>query len=205
MKDLLVILAILVLCIELYRLLRGYWIQRILKKKREARQLRKPRVMKPKSERDCPFCVKEKGKTGFIQTRNACGMGVSERSRRSKKKISTQGYFCPNQDCEYYGITDENIHALVGYGNHGKQELIRGSHLPGLPEEILGSQEHYYIPAENPIQFGRDNHVVVGPGRGCLGFRRSVRVCAKSRFAPGCAAVGCRARSCMNVSCSNWI
>ena len=64
MKDLLVILAILVLCIELYRLLRGYWIQRILKKKREARQLRKPRVMKPKSERDCPFCMKEKGKLG---------------------------------------------------------------------------------------------------------------------------------------------
>ena len=46
MKDLLVILAILILCFELYRLLRGYWIRRILKKKKEAKQLRKPRVMK---------------------------------------------------------------------------------------------------------------------------------------------------------------
>ena len=42
-----------------------------------------------------------------------------------KKKISTQGYFCPNKECEYYGITDENIHALVGYGRHGKQEPIQ--------------------------------------------------------------------------------
>ena len=59
MKNLLVTLAILILFFELYRNLRGYWIRRILKKKREAKQLRKPRMMKPKSERDCPFCVKE--------------------------------------------------------------------------------------------------------------------------------------------------
>ena len=32
---------------------------------------------------------------------------------------------CPNQECEYYGIADESIHALVGYGNHGKQEQIQ--------------------------------------------------------------------------------
>ena len=32
---------------------------------------------------------------------------------------------CPNKECEYYDITDENIHALVGYGNHGKQDLIQ--------------------------------------------------------------------------------
>jgi len=32
---------------------------------------------------------------------------------------------CPNPECEYYCITDESIHALVGYGSHGKQELFR--------------------------------------------------------------------------------
>jgi len=42
-----------------------------------------------------------------------------------KKKLSTQGYFCPNPECEYNRITDENIHALVGYGSHGKQEPIQ--------------------------------------------------------------------------------
>ena len=30
--------------------------------------------------------------------------------------------------CEYYGITDASIHALVGYGRHGKHEAIRDLH-----------------------------------------------------------------------------
>jgi len=42
-----------------------------------------------------------------------------------KKKLSTRDYFCPNANCEYYGIRDESIHALVGYGCHGKYEQIR--------------------------------------------------------------------------------
>ena len=125
MKDLLVIFAILVLCLELYRLVRGYWIRRILKKKREAKQLRKPRVMKPKSERDCPFCVKEKGKLGSPKPEIPTAWSLRKGCGGPIKKISTQGYFCPNITCEYYGITDENIHALVGYGSHGKQEPIR--------------------------------------------------------------------------------
>ena len=32
---------------------------------------------------------------------------------------------CPNPDCEYYRVTDESIHALVGYGSHRKHEQIR--------------------------------------------------------------------------------
>ena len=42
-----------------------------------------------------------------------------------KKKILTEGYFCPNKSCEYYGITEEEIHALVGYGVHGTNEVIQ--------------------------------------------------------------------------------
>jgi IS1 family transposase/transposase-like protein len=125
MKDLLVILAILVLCLELYRLLRGHWIQRVLKKKREARLFRKPRVMKPKSERDCPFCVKEKGRRGSFKPETPVAWGFRKGHGGPKKKISTQGYSCPNKECEYYGIADESIHALVGYGSHGKQEQIQ--------------------------------------------------------------------------------
>ena len=50
------------------------------------------------------------------QLRKGCG--------GRKKKVATEGYFCPNRGCEYYGITEEGIHALVGYGRHGKQESI---------------------------------------------------------------------------------
>jgi hypothetical protein len=50
---------------ELYRWLRRYWIRRILEKKKKAKQPRKPLVMQPKSERDCPFCVKVFSRCGL--------------------------------------------------------------------------------------------------------------------------------------------
>jgi IS1 family transposase len=125
MKNLLIILGILILCFELYRLLRGNWIRRFLKKKKDAAQPRKPRLMIPKSERDCPFCMKEKGRQGSPKPETPTAWSLRQGRGGPKKIISTQGYFCPNKECEYYGITDESIHALVGYGSHGKQELIR--------------------------------------------------------------------------------
>ena len=44
--------------------------------------------------------------------------------RGRKKALCTQGYACPNQTCMYYGVVDECIHALVGYGSHGKIDTI---------------------------------------------------------------------------------
>jgi len=67
MKDLLVILGILVLCFELYCLLRGNWIRPFLKKKKGAAQPGKPHVMQPKSERDCLFCMQGEGKCKLLQ------------------------------------------------------------------------------------------------------------------------------------------
>src|SRR5664279_1342477 len=119
MKDLLLILEIPILCFELYRLLRGNWIRRFLKKKKGAAQPRKPHVMKPKSERDCPFCMQEEGKCKTPQPGMPERWSLRKGRGGPKKRQSTQGYFCPNPECEYFTITDESIHALVGYGSHG--------------------------------------------------------------------------------------
>jgi transposase-like protein len=125
MKDVLVIFVVFVLFLELYRLLRGDCIRRILGKKREAKLSRKLRVLKPKSEGDCPFCVTEKGKLESSKQDRPMAWSLRRGHGGPKKRISTQGYFCPNPECEYFCITDENIHALVGYGSHGKQEPIQ--------------------------------------------------------------------------------
>jgi hypothetical protein len=37
-------------------------------------------------------------------------------TRGRKKTVDTHGYACPQPGCDYFGITDANIHALVGYG-----------------------------------------------------------------------------------------
>ena len=48
------------------------------------------------------------------------------KSRRgAPKRVNTEGFACPNQQCPYSGITDAHIHALVGDGTHGHAERIQ--------------------------------------------------------------------------------
>jgi IS1 family transposase/transposase-like protein len=80
--------------------------------------------MKPRSEKDCPHCqqtlTSEKTRvvlpTPWYQRKGKGG---------PKKTVPTRHQFCSNPNCDYYLITDENVHALVGYGSHGKYEHIQ--------------------------------------------------------------------------------
>jgi transposase-like protein len=48
------------------------------------------------------------------------------KSRRgAPKRVNTGGFACPNPKCPYFGITDDQIHALVGDGKHGQAERIQ--------------------------------------------------------------------------------
>src|SRR5947199_8467082 len=48
------------------------------------------------------------------------------KSRRgATKSVNTEGYASPNQQCPYSGITDADVHALVGDGTHGQAERIQ--------------------------------------------------------------------------------
>jgi len=48
------------------------------------------------------------------------------KSRRGRKKtIDTHGHAGPNPNCDYHRITDSAIHALVGYGHHGRHNPIQ--------------------------------------------------------------------------------
>jgi hypothetical protein len=114
-KELIGILGILVILIEIYRYLRNYWLRRLLVKRKKEKRILKPAVLRPKSEKDCRFCREEKDK----QTVAKCEPPESWQLRKGrggpKKMIQTEGFFCPNKSCEYYSITEEGIHALVGY------------------------------------------------------------------------------------------
>ena len=45
--------------------------------------------------------------------------------REAPKRISTEGFACPNPQCQYFGNTDAQFHALVGDGKHGRAESIQ--------------------------------------------------------------------------------
>jgi hypothetical protein len=126
MKELLGIVGILVISIEIYLWLRRGWIRQMLEWKKKAKKPRKPAVMRPKSEMDCQHCVKEKGEKANPEQKKAIVAWRERKGRGGRRRgISTEGYFCSNKGCEYYGIRDERIHALVGDGSHGKHEVIR--------------------------------------------------------------------------------
>ena len=125
MEEQLGIIGILIVIIEIYRILRRIWIRRMLAKRKNGKRTRKPQVMLPKSEKDCPFCVAEKGRQAEKEAELSQAWSQRKGIGGRRKKLSTQGWFCPNEGCEYFGIGEETIHALVRNGWHGKHEAIQ--------------------------------------------------------------------------------
>jgi IS1 family transposase/transposase-like protein len=82
------------------------------------------RLLKPRTPLDCPIC---RLCTSAIRPVPAPVRPWREvKSRRgAPKRVNTEGFACPNQQCAYCGITDADIHALVGDGKHGRAERIQ--------------------------------------------------------------------------------
>ncbi len=85
----------------------------------------KPRIFKPKTDKDCPCCQAQVA--GGQNPETVCDQHVIIRSMRKqpggkKKSIRTAGYFSSNPCCYY---DDPTIHALVGFGARGKYETIQ--------------------------------------------------------------------------------
>ena len=71
------------------------------------------RLLQPRTPLDCPACR--------LSCAHSSGMGPAPapvrpwrevKSRRgAPKRVNTEGFACPNQQCPYFGITDAHIHA----------------------------------------------------------------------------------------------
>ncbi len=85
------------------------------------------RLLKPRTPLDCPACRLSCAHSSGIEPAPAPVRPWHEvKSRRgAPKRIHTEGFACPNQQCPYFGITDAHIHALVGDGKHGRAEQIQ--------------------------------------------------------------------------------
>jgi IS1 family transposase len=85
------------------------------------------RLLKPRTPDDCPACrLVSPPSSGGGPTPEHVRPCCEVKSRRgAPKRIDTQGFACPNQQCLYFGITDASIHALVGDGKHGQAERIQ--------------------------------------------------------------------------------
>lgn len=113
--------------VEIYQKLRQTWLRHILAKKKKSQTPAKTSGSASEKRTrqvaaDCRFCQRDKRKRKSAERELPVAWSLQKGKGGPKKKITTSGYFCPNQACEYYGINDEGIHALVGHGTH---EVIR--------------------------------------------------------------------------------
>jgi transposase-like protein/IS1 family transposase len=85
------------------------------------------RLLKPRTPLDCPACRLSCTLSSGVRPVPAPVRPWREiKSRRgAPKRVNTEGFACPNQQCPYSGIRDAHIHALVGDGKHGHAERIQ--------------------------------------------------------------------------------
>jgi hypothetical protein len=85
------------------------------------------RLLKPRTPDDCPACrLASTASSSGVPTPLPVRPWSEVKSRRgAPKRISTEGFACPNPLCAYFGNTDAHFHALVGDGKHGQAELIQ--------------------------------------------------------------------------------
>jgi hypothetical protein len=77
-----------------------------------------------------------------------------------EKRIATAGFACPHPECLYYGITDDQIPALVGYGATVAKKISAlrvssarpaGLHLAGGAREFSVRLGNCLISPQNPF------------------------------------------------------
>jgi IS1 family transposase len=84
------------------------------------------RLLKPRTPEDCLVCRRQVAPASSALAPPPVRPWAELKSRRgAPKHIVTDGFACPNPTCLYHGITDAQVHALVGDGVHGKRERIQ--------------------------------------------------------------------------------
>jgi hypothetical protein len=74
------------------------------------------RRLEPRSPDDCPACRLGSPASSGGELAHAPVRPWSEvKSRRgAPKRINTEGFACPNRQCQYFGNTDADFHAAFG-------------------------------------------------------------------------------------------
>ena len=86
---------------------------------------RLPRRWKPGSPKDCPHCCQGLSLEPRPVQRAVEPYARCKSTRGRKKELPTAGFACLNPYCNYFGITDEQRHALVGNGKRGVRQDIQ--------------------------------------------------------------------------------
>jgi transposase-like protein/IS1 family transposase len=85
----------------------------------------RPRPLQPRTADDCPQCRRANYAPAPAVTKAVLPYTHLKSRRGRKKTIDTTGYACPYHNCPYFNNPDPQVHALVGYGHHGRRDPIQ--------------------------------------------------------------------------------
>jgi hypothetical protein len=86
---------------------------------------RLPRRWQPKSPDDCADCQATVERVALPDPQTVVPWSDRKRERGPKKRVKTDGFACLRVGCDYFGITDAAIHALVGFGFTDQAKTIQ--------------------------------------------------------------------------------
>ena len=146
-----------------------------------------PRLLKPRTPLDCPTCRLSSAPSAGGRSMPAPVRPWREvKSRRgAPKRIDTEGFACPNPQCQYCGSTDAHHHALVGDGTHGRAEPIPTFRCQACRTTFTRPAQHAPLPAENARSPGRHGARCVGRRAGPIRDLAGRRATDKPPSPPG--------------------
>lgn len=114
MSDVSLWLNLLLLCLLVW--LQRRFFQRVFQPVWQRWQQGRARRWKPQSPHACCHC--QSGvHLSLVRSSADIRPYADRKSRRGRKKsVPTRGFACPTPHCHYHGVTDDTLHALVGYG-----------------------------------------------------------------------------------------
>jgi hypothetical protein len=129
------------------------------------------RLLQPRSPDDCPACRLSSADSSGGGSATAPVRPWSEvKSRRgAPKRVDTEGFACPNPQCQYFSNTDAQFHALVGDGKHGRAEPIQAFRCQACRTTFTSRRNTPFVPVENPFPSGRHGPLCAGRGAGSFG------------------------------------
>ena len=119
--DTLLNILLLTYCLHLLWLQHRPKIKRWLKYNKD----RRPRKWQPKSPHDCHACCQNLQLSSVAVNHDVEPYARRKSTRGRHKNVSSQGIACLNLSCDYFGIIDQHIHALVSHGKRGQQHDIQ--------------------------------------------------------------------------------
>ena len=121
-----------------------------------AKRSRLHRLLKPRTPLDCPACCHSSPiSTGASPSSLPVRPWGEVKSRRgAPKRIPTEGFACPNQQCLYFGITEAHIHASFRRWQTWPGRAHPDVSLPSLSHHVQRSAPYSPVPPENSLSPG---------------------------------------------------